>query len=407
MHIVFINRYFHPDHSATSQILSDLAFALRKDNYDVTVIASRQRYDSPGADLPAFETINGVEVHRVLTTKLGRANLLGRMLDYLSFYISAAFKLHALTRSRTTVVIPMTDPPMLSVAVQAISKLNKFPHINWVQDLFPDTAQRLNIPGTRGLLGNTLQKLHNKAIRQSACSVVIDAGMQKILTSRGIPQGQLALIPNWANGKLIGPIPSDENHLRQSWGLDGKFVIGYSGNLGRAHEYQTMLDAAVRLADTRNICFLVIGGGALLPKLKRAVADNNLKNVIFKPYQPTDLLPYTLSLPDIHLVITRPDMEGLVFPSKFYAAIAAGRPCIYIGSKSAPIIEYLNNTDIGLAVESGDGSGLAESISGLLQSGSLQTMGENARAAFEKDFDFPVAYTAWKKLLQEQTGQGN
>ena len=85
--LIFINRFFHPDHSATSQILADLVFHLAASGYAVEVITSRQLYDDPTAVLPAHEQIKGVQVHRVWATRLGRGRLLRRAVDYLTFYL--------------------------------------------------------------------------------------------------------------------------------------------------------------------------------------------------------------------------------------------------------------------------------------------------------------------------------
>ena len=87
--IFFINRFFYPDHSATSQILSDLAFYLTGVGRTVHVITSGQVYDNPSARLPAYESVHGVCIHRVASTGFGRAGLLGRLLDYITFYRSA------------------------------------------------------------------------------------------------------------------------------------------------------------------------------------------------------------------------------------------------------------------------------------------------------------------------------
>ena len=77
--IIFLNRFFHPEHSATSQIVSDLAFHLASSGtLDVHVITSGQLYDSPRAPLAREETIKGVHVHRLATTRFGRSGLAGR-----------------------------------------------------------------------------------------------------------------------------------------------------------------------------------------------------------------------------------------------------------------------------------------------------------------------------------------
>src|SRR5689334_9706773 len=117
--VAFVNRYFHPDHSATSQIASDLAFHLASRGHEVVAITSRQRYDDPRARLPRRELANGVHVVRVWSTRFGRAGLFGRAIDYLTFYASAFF---AMRREREAILVAMTDPPLLSVVAALASK---------------------------------------------------------------------------------------------------------------------------------------------------------------------------------------------------------------------------------------------------------------------------------------------
>src|SRR3972149_1943544 len=93
MRVIFLNRYFYPGHSATSQMLSDLAFFLARAGHEVHVVTSCQRYDDAAAGLPLRERIDGVEAHRVRTTRFGRDNLVGRAADYATFYLAAGWRL--------------------------------------------------------------------------------------------------------------------------------------------------------------------------------------------------------------------------------------------------------------------------------------------------------------------------
>ena len=116
MSIIFLNRFFYPDHSATSQILSDLAFHLSGTGHQVKVITGRQRYDDPSANLSPYERERGVEIHRVRTPRFGRSRLLGRTLDYAGFYIAASTQLWKIARP-DDIIVAKTDPPLISILV--------------------------------------------------------------------------------------------------------------------------------------------------------------------------------------------------------------------------------------------------------------------------------------------------
>src|SRR5882724_4124885 len=137
--LVFVNRYFAPDESATSRMLSDLAFRLAGHGVSVSIVTSRQRYENSRASLPPYEELGNVHVHRVPTATQGRARLAGRALDYASFHAAAALKLLHLL-SRGDVVVAKTDPPLISIAVSRVASWKGALLVNWLQDLFPEVA---------------------------------------------------------------------------------------------------------------------------------------------------------------------------------------------------------------------------------------------------------------------------
>lgn len=147
--LIFVNRFFFPDHSATSQILSDLAFYLAGTGREIHIVTSTQIYDDPKASMPNYEIINDVHVHRVSSTKFGRAALLGRSIDYLSFYRSVWHCLIEVVR-RGGIVVAKTDPPLVSVVAMAVARRKGARLINWIQDIFPETAVQLGVPLMRG-----------------------------------------------------------------------------------------------------------------------------------------------------------------------------------------------------------------------------------------------------------------
>jgi colanic acid biosynthesis glycosyl transferase WcaI len=418
MAYIFVNRYFHPDHSATSQMLSDLAFAFAAPTTPgdqpctVRIITSRQCYDAPDAQLAARETIAGVDIYRVWTSRFGRINLAGRAVDYLTFYLSAAWTLWRLTRGGD-VVIAKTDPPMLSIFAAPIVKLRGARLVNWLQDVFPEVAEALGVGSGRVVaLGyGALRSLRNATLRMAAMNVVLGERMAEKLAALGVSPKQIRIIPNWADGTLIRPVEQAVNALRSAWGLQDRFVVGYSGNLGRAHEYATLLDAITAL-DQRStdqmagqVSWLFIGGGALFEAFKGAVQQRGLKSVVFQAYQPRERLGESLSAIDVHLISLRPELEGLIVPSKYYGIAAAGRPAIFIGDPDGEIARANTRNGCGVNVAEGDHRALAAAVMQLASApDTCRAMGTAARRAFDAEFDKPIAVKSWQALLREVEG---
>ena len=401
MKIIFVNRFYAPDHSATSQMLTDLAIALAAGGAEVQVVTSRQRYDDATASLAPREQIDGVEVHRVWTSRFGRGNLAGRALDYLSFYAAASAKLFGLARAGD-VVVAKTDPPLVSVVAGWVARLRGARLVNWLQDLYPEVAVNLGMAPARGLGGWLLRRLRDGSLRHAAANVVLGRKMRERVVARGVDPKKVVVIPNWADGALLRPMEGDANPLRAEWGLEDRFVIGYSGNLGRVHEFRTVLDAAEALRAQADIVFLFIGGGAQKVALTKAAEERGLSNILFKPYQPRESLGQSLGAADVHLVTLRPELEGLVVPSKFYGVAAVGRPAIFIGDPGGEIGSVVREAECGICVQQGDVEGLAQAITALRDDSALrERMGANARRVFEERYDRAIAVEEWRRLLRD------
>lgn len=399
MNLFFINRFFHPDQSATSQLLSDLSFHLAKARFSVHVITSRMEYDDPASVLPARETIGNVVVHRVYTTRFGRRRLPGRSLDYLTFYFSATWAALRLLR-RGDVLIVKTDPPLMSVPASVVARLRGARLVNWLQDLFPEVAAGLGLKLARGAFGAVLAGARDRSLRQAACNVVLGTCMAEFVEKRSVPRERINIIPNWADDAAILPVHSSENPLLGAWGLSDKFVVGYSGNLGRAHEFQTILEAAYLLQCNQRIVFLFIGGGAQLEELKNEVRVCKLPNFVFHPYQPRDKLHLSLAAADLHVVSLQANLEGLMVPSKFYGIAAAARPVAFIGRHEGEIAQVVKRHQCGMSFAIGDYRSLAKFIEGLAEDKDrARALGANARAALDRNYSQAMAFAAWEMLL--------
>lgn len=397
--IIFVNRFFHPDLSATSQILSDLALDLASHGMEVCVVTGTQAYDDPSRTYPRFETVDGAKVVRIATSRFGRARLFGRLFDYLTFYLGAAWHLLRVVRPGD-VVVAKTDPPLISVVAAAVSRWRGAILINWIQDLFPEVAQSLGALANR-TVGTGLRRLRNASLKLARWNVVIGDRMAERLLAEGIPNHRIRVIPNWSNGEEIRPIEREANELIERWDLAGKFVVGYSGNMGRAHEFGTLLSAAELLIQNPDIIFLLIGDGAQRASILREIQGRGLKNIVLKPYQSKSLLNISLGVPHVHVVSLHPQLEGLIVPSKFYGIAAAGRPTLYVGDCSGEIPRFLETHRCGWTFAPGRSLDLANQICHLASNADLvKDTGKRARQAFEQHFDRPLAMERWREILE-------
>jgi colanic acid biosynthesis glycosyl transferase WcaI len=397
--VIFVNRYFYPDESATSRILSDLAFRLAGHGLSVAVVTSRQLYEDPHARLPSRETIRGVSVHRVATARLGRSRLLGRALDYASFHLAAVWRLSRLLR-RGDVVVAKTDPPLLSVTLSRAAAWRGAILINWLQDIFPEVAVTLAPGMVPKPLQAPLMAMRDQSLRRATMNIVLSEGMRERVRARGVEPGKILVIPNWADTETLTPRPIGASFTRRRLALSDRFVIGYSGNFGRAHDFDTLIAAARLLNGDPQFAFLMTGGGARSRDLQHAVAQARLTNFHFQGYQPAQLLGDSLAAADIHLVSLLPALEGLIVPSKVYGILAAGRAVAFVGDTSGDIAQLIREHGCGFSVAVGAGEELAQGLRSLRADPTrLQQMAANARNLALARFSSEHAAQDWVRLL--------
>lgn len=398
--IIFINRYYKPDHSATAQLLTELAEHLAKTDREIIIVTSQLQYENNNCRLKRSETLSGVLVKRIWTTAFGRRNLAGRAIDYLSFYLSCFFTLLILV-NKTDTVVAKTDPPMISVIAGLVARIKRAKLINWVQDLFPEVAGALAHKELSGPLMAYIKYIRNRSLKIAHNNIVIGKLMAEKLHAQGIHLKQMLFIPNWVVGEDIKPICNTQNQLIDEWELRDKFVIGYSGNLGLAHDYTTILATIERLRHHNEIHFLFIGSGAGMDLLKETIHEKNIITVSFKPYQPIEMLSTSLSVPDVHLITLQKELEGLIVPSKFYGVLSVNKPILYIGSNSGELGSLINANHCGAVFESGDVDGICRWLLDVSNDREkLAALCRSARQLQQDRFNKYVSLNLWSEALR-------
>lgn len=391
--VIFVNRVYWPSTAATAQLLTDLAEGLAARGWQIDVIAAGT---TPGPR-------HGVTIHRTGADD-EHGGLWSRSRNYRRFARKAARLLAELARPGD-LVVPMTDPPMLGATVIATASQVGAGVVHWTQDIYPEIVSA-HFGAALALPLWPLRRRRDAAWRDARGCVVLGEGMAAEVAAHGVGRKRIAIIPNWAPRELEAPAPAaDIAARRAAWGLGEKFIVAYSGNLGRVHEFAAVVAAAERLKLREDIAFLFIGAGARFDEVRAAAQARGLRQVHFRPPEPREHLAAALAAVDLHLVTLKPAFARLVYPSKLAGVLAAGRPVVFVGPTDGEIARLLAREQCGAAFAPADAHGLAEAIARCSREpAALSRQGAAARLAYERHFAFAPALAGWEAVLRRSRG---
>lgn len=375
MRLLFINQFFWPDSSATSQQLTDLVTALAARGEEIEVLCG----DSGGYAAAAGTQAPRAHVYRVKATRFTRGKL-GRVISYLSFYASAL--LRGLTVRRPDVVVSMTTPPLISLLGNAIQIVRGSRHYIWEQDVYPDIAVDLAHIRQGSLLHRITGALADWSRKRADGIIVLGECMRDRLVQRGVPPAKISIAEHWASSTSITPMPRP--------GDPEKLVLLYSGNLGLAHDLDTLLGTIAALRDDARFHFLFVGTGGRRQALSEFSAANRIDSIEMRPFVPRDKLSEGLAAGDIGVVTQQTSACGSVVPSKAYGILAAQRPLLFIGPASAQPARLIRRHGCGWHFETGDVAGVTQLLRHLAANRQLVTeAGMKARNALVRFYDLP------------------
>lgn len=398
LRIVFVNRYYWPDEPATAQLLTDLAEGLATRGHRVSVIASHDGL----ATTPEKENHHGVSIIRLRTTRRGRLTIVGKACDYLTFTLAARRALRAELRAGDRLVA-MTDPPSLALVAASAARRAGATLVHWIQDIHPEIGLALSDSWLLAALSKPWIRRRDAAWRSAQACVAVSRDMAALAREHGVPPARIHVIPNWTpGGEMLGPVAPEQNALRREWGVADKFVVAYSGNLGRVHALEPAIEAAALLRDERDLVFLFVGDGPRRPALEAAARAGGLDNVRFAPFQPRTRLAENLSAGDVHLVTLRTGCERCVYPSKLYGILAVARPVVYFGPPQCELADAVRASGAGVVVDVARPADLAAALRKLkADPGRREAMARAAARWSGETGGLPAALDAWGKVLAE------
>lgn len=384
MKILLLNQFFWPDASATSQMVTDLARGLAAQGHEVYSISAEGGYSTSDAgDAPP------VHMHHVKALPFVRGKL-GRVLSYASFYFKAAA--HALTMPKMDVVLTMTTPPLLSLLGNAMKMARGARHFIWEMDMYPDVAVDCGYFKAGGIADRSTGFLADWSRRHADGIIALGDCMEARLLARGTPEDKLFIAYNWADSRSISVLPFKQTPERM--------VVLYSGNLGLAHDLDTIFGAMRSLREDSRFRFVFVGSGGRRRELSDFAAAENLDSVELRPYVDRGNLGESLAVGDVGLVTQKDVCCGSVVPSKVYGLLAAGRPVLFIGPADAMPARIIRSFGCGWHIPVGHVDELTTLLLRLAEHPEeVRACGERGHQALLHHFDLPLGVARVASIL--------
>ncbi len=396
--IVFVEQFYYPEGWGGAQIPLDITTKLAETGWAVTVLCGKDQYIPVQGRLASDPRSSGVRIRYVPRCRVWKGNRKGAIAQ-LWFCLAALVML--LTRPRPSMLMVQTNPPLIVVAMSLAASLFRRPLIIIAQDLYPEVMIAHGMLGKHDLLRRILTAVFSSAYGRARSVVSLGPRMTARLLDKRVPIGRICEISNWATGD-VGVIRGSANLLTQKWGLAGKFVLLYSGNMGMAHDWDTVLRA---IASARhalsNLRLVVVGQGGRITQSEQLTKDLGITDLVqFKPPVPPELMPHTLGLADLALVTLLPGFEGLVVPSKLLGHMARGVATLYIGPSGSDIAQLIEKSRGGIIVGNGEVARLGSLLVDLANDATpLSTMGNSAVRYYEANLSRDIGLARYGELV--------
>ena len=361
--LLILSQVYVPDPAAVGQYLHDTAAEMARRGHDVVVICSSRGYDDSSLKYPRREVRDGVTILRYPLPFFSKTKFILRILG--SIWAMLALFVMAMQVGKLRWVLFSTSPPMVGLLGVTVAALKHARSIYWAMDLNPDQLVAMKKLRTTSPVYRGIESINCIILSRTTLTSPLDRFMAERLRGDGRRPHEIFVNPLWPHESATDPVPHDANPFRRRHGLDGKFVVMYSGNHSPANPLDTLLQAMLAFKNDDSIRFAFVGGGTEKERVRAFLNQHALRNAIDLPYQPLEELRYSLGAADVHVVTLGDAMVGIVHPCKVYGAMTVGRPILFIGPRPSHISDLLDADDIGRSVRHGDVTACVAAINAL------------------------------------------
>jgi len=293
------------------------------------------------------------------------------------------------------VIVAMTDPPLVGIAVALVARLRRRPFVYSIQDLHPDMALASGLVRPSPLI-RLWEKAHRWSIRQANRVTVLGEDMRERIVEKGLTPERVFVVRSGA--PIPGKIAAGDHLLSQEIRCGFPFAVVHAGNLGFYGAWETLIEAA-RLLNREEVGFIFVGDGAAKSLIEASASSCH--RVRFIPFRPLEEIQFVLAAADVHIVTVRRGLEGLVVPSKLYSILAAGRPVLAVVPENSDVARIVTRSGCGLVADPDNVYSVVAAVRSLfLNRVGLERMAERARAVAIK-YDRRMQMQRFVQLVEE------
>jgi colanic acid biosynthesis glycosyl transferase WcaI len=400
-------QHFYPEMKSTGPLMTELVTSLAERSWRLRVYCARPTGPISEAGARDWPGHPGVEIVRVPALGRHEGNLLARLLFALTYVSATAVKVMRDRRELAGLIVT-TNPPFVGLVGLLMKRFAGFSYVQIVHDLFPDSMVEMGLISARSPATAIWRKITSAGFRGSALVIAIGRDMTEIIQSiLGSQATKVVTIANWSDESKVWPVPRAENQFIRAYGLAEKLVVQYSGNLGRNHNIECLIDAAKLLSDDPRVVFQFIGGGAKRALIEQKARAAGLANVQFLPLQPVANLAAVLSAAHLGVVALGRPFTGLSVPSKAYGIMASGVPMLALVDERSEIGRTVIENRCGLVVPDADGAKVASIVRDLArQPRRYAELGANGRRAFLSHYTLSKAVDCYAAALDQAFRKG-
>lgn len=403
MRVLIYSYNYHPEPIGIAPLMTELAEGLVRQGHEVRVVTGmpnypqRQVYDDYKGKLYLTETRNGVIIQRSFIWVKPKPTLIDRLLLDGSFVVSSFFQ--ALRGWRPDVILLTVPPLPVSVPAALLGLIYNCPIVLNVQDILPEAAIHVGLLKSKTMI-RILESLERFSYRTAHTISVIADGFVDNLINKGVPASKITCIPNWVNTQFIRPLPKEDNAFRKAHGLEGKFVVMYSGNIALTQGLETVVEAAALLSDSPDIAFVIVGESRAIAKLKDHCITCGANNVHLLPFQPREKLPEMLAAADVGLIVQKHNVVSFNMPSKTQVLLSSGRAIVASVPSTGSAAKAIEKSRGGMVVAPENPEALANAILKLSSDPELaDRYGYQGRQYALERYSFEQALMQYEKLF--------